>query len=657
MTPDIAPPSLKSHRANGWFPVSGLWQALGHALKLAIRPPQVSPSEAVDLAALPQVLPRILKLIGAGRGRLIIALCASIAATVFALALPFLLGRAVDQAHGLLRAAAETGLKAGATQALWVSAGLLIFAASLRGLLTMLSGFQFEYIGQKLGYDLRLAYFEKLQRLDFSFHDAVHSGDLITRGMLDLEGMRMFVENGLQRILSLSLLLGIGAILMFRADPLMAFLALSFVPFVGWRALRTGLTLRLTWTRLQQRMSVLTRTIEENLQGLRVVRAFGAKAHEMERFDKASDETLHMSNDRIAVRTGAVSAMTCAFYISMALVLWVGGHRISAGQMSVGQLAQFLTFMTLLQAPVRQMMMVVNTFARAVSSGSRLFEILDRKPVVKENEDATELTEKAQVLRFDEVSFQYPDTGVTTLERISFEVHKGQTLGIVGPPGAGKSTLAMLLPRFYDVSAGRISLNGQDIRNYSLGSLRQQVSLIFQDIFLFDMSLRDNVAYAAPQASAREVVAAARMAQIDPHIQTLPQTYDTAAGERGVSLSGGQRQRLSIARGLIGDPSVLVFDDSTSAVDAATEARLREALMSGRQERITLIIAHRLSALSHADEILFLDKGRIIERGNHAQLMARNGAYAALYLMQSGQASSAKAQKSAARHYDIQVTT
>ncbi|MEM9966276.1 MAG: ABC transporter ATP-binding protein [Asticcacaulis sp.] len=651
VTTDAPPPHNKPGRFDGWFSASPLRQAL--------RPQQVSPAEALDLKALPHVLPRILRLISHHKARITLALLASIAATIFALALPVLLGRAVDQAHLLLPGATPADLLSGsaAGNALWITAGLLIAAASLRGLLTMLSGFQFEYIGQKLGLSLRLAYFEKLQRLDFGFHDSVHSGDLITRGMLDLEGMRMFVENGLQRIVSLALLLGIGATLMFRTDPLMALLSLSFVPFVIWRAFRTGLTLRLTWTRLQQRMSILTRTIEENLQGLRVVRAFAAKNHELTRFDQASGDALRMSNDRIAVRTGAVSSMTFAFYAAMALVLWYGGHRVAAGEMSVGHVAGFLTFMTLLQAPVRQMMMIVNTFARAISSGSRLFEILDREPAIHDTADAPDLRTEGNVLRFEQAGFRYEGAASDALSAINFEVRKGQTLGIVGPPGSGKSTLAQLLPRFYDVTSGRITIDGQDIRDVSLTSLRKAVAVVSQDVFLFDMTLRENVAYSTPDAPEAGITAAATTAQIHPHIQTLPQAYDTPAGERGVSLSGGQRQRLSIARGLIGDPSIVVFDDSTSAVDAATEAHLRAALQKGSKNRITLIIAHRLSALMHADEIIVLDKGRITERGNHAQLLARNGHYAALYHMQSGQRETHVRRTEPLRTLDIQVTT
>lgn len=604
-------------------------------LRDALRPRSVHAAEVMDLRVLPHVLPRIFGLLAAQRRRIALALLGSAAAAIFSVILPKLLGQAVDQAHFLLGGGAADA--AAAKDALWLTAVLLVGAAALRGLLTMISGFQFEFVGQKFGYQLRLAYFEKLQRLDFGFHDGIHSGDLITRGMLDLEGMRMFVENGLQRILTLVLLLGIGATLMIRTDPLMAVLALSFVPFVLWRAIATGFVLRLTWTRLQGYMSVLTRTIEENLQGIRVVRAFAAKAFETAKFDAAARDALRLANQRIASRTGAVSLMTLAFYLAMALVLGVGGHRVMVGKLTVGELTQFLAFMTILQAPVRQVMMVVNTLARAVSSGSRLFEILDREPAVGERPGAPPLAIGDGTLRFENVSFRYhgDPAGPNALSDISFELPRGRTLGIVGAPGAGKSTLALLLPRFYDVTGGRITLDGQDIRDVSLSSLRQAVSVIQQDAFLFDMTLGENIAYADPGASESDIRSAARAAQVHAHIETLPDGYDSPAGERGVSLSGGQKQRVSISRGIVAEPAVLVFDDSTSAVDVATEARLRAALQALSRDKATIIVAHRLSALMHTDEIIVLEGGRIVERGDHFSLLARDGLYAELFRMQS----------------------
>lgn len=617
---------MTGQSSEGVQPAPGPLQALGSILRLG----DERLLDAVDLGALPYMLRRIFAAAWRYWGRVLLAVAATLGATIFTLAIPKLLGAAVDRVHLLTLA------RAGQSHAsLWTIAGFLIAASTGRGILTMIAGYQGEFVSQRVAYDLRLQFFEKLQRLGFDFHDRIHSGDLITRGMLDLEGVRTFVETGIQRIISLLFLVTFGAWLVFSTDPLLAVLSLSFVPIVVWRAARTGLFLRLTWTRLQQRMSVLTRTIEENLQGVRVVRAFAAKRFELARFDAAASVALRLSNDRILIRTGSVTTLTFAFYFAMGLVLLVGGHRVMSGAITIGRLTEFLAFMTVLQTPVRQITIVVNATARAVSSGSRLFEILDMPATIREEAQALTLDDAKGVLRFEKVSFAYRPEGPKVLSDVSFEVRPGRTLGILGAPGAGKSTIAHLASRFYDVNEGRITLDGHDIRDLSLASLRRHVGTVQQDVFLFDSRVTDNVAYTQPDAVEDRVVEAATTAQLHEYVDNLPDAYDTYVGERGVGLSGGQRQRLSIARGIMPQPSILIFDDATSAVDSATEHRLRLALQQETAERTTIIIAHRLSSLMHADEIIVLDRGRIIERGSHAELSARGGPYAELYRLQA----------------------
>lgn len=582
-----------------------------------------------------RVLARIVRLVLRYPGRFTLATVASLGATVFNLAAPRLLGLAVDQAHDLLRQGA--GQSHAALAALGATAGLVLFTQTVRGLLQMIAGYQSECLGQCVARDLRLAFFEKLQRLGFDYHDRVHSGDLITRGMLDLEGMRGFIENGLQRLIALVLLLGVGAVMLFTRDPLMAALTFSFVPFAAWRAGRMGLKLRLTWTLLQERLSVLTRVMEENLQGARVVRVHAGAAHELARFDEAGDQALTLSNQRIALRSSSLAVINLSYYVAMGLVLWVGGQRIAQGALSVGRLTEVLAFMTILQLPVRQVSMIISSSARAVSSGRRVFEVLDLEPSIRDDKEAPALKVSEGVLRFENVGFAYdrdPDAA-KVLETISFCVGPGRTLGVVGPSGAGKSTIAQLIPRFYDVTQGRITIDGQDIRQVTLDSLRSAVAVIDQDVFLFDDSVANNVAYADPEAEDHALIDAAGAAQMHDHIDSLPLGYDTPVGERGSNLSGGQRQRLAIARGLVPDPAVLVFDDATSAVDAVTEHRLRHALRGATSRCATIIISHRLGSLMHADEIIVLDGGQIIERGDHRALIARDGYYAQLYRLQS----------------------
>ncbi|HKJ86315.1 MAG TPA: ABC transporter ATP-binding protein, partial [Spirochaetia bacterium] len=310
------------------------------------------------------------------------------------------------------------------------------------------------------------------------------------------------------------------------------------------------------------------------------------------------------------------------------------------GEITVGRLTEFLAYMTVLQMPVRQLGLLVNSIARTTTSGERLFSVLDEEPDIRDKPDATELAVTDASLKFDRVSFEYQlgDEKVPVLKDVSFEIHRGQTLGIVGPPGAGKSTIAHLIPRFYDVTEGSITIDGQDIRDVTLKSLRSAVSVIQQDIFLFTAGIENNVAYGSPWADRDRIVSATNTAQLHGYIDALPKGYETLVGERGVSLSGGQRQRLVIARALLMKPSVLVFDDSTAAIDAGTEQRILSSLREKAAESVTIVISHRLSSLMHADEILFIDGGGVVERGNHASLIEQGGRYAALYELQSNPA-------------------
>jgi ATP-binding cassette subfamily B protein len=582
---------------------------------------------------MPSVLARIAGLAMRYPGRMALVGVTSLIGAAASLTLPRLFGRAVDQATHLLAGGAAQA--EAAREALLVSAGLVILATSVRGFLAMASSYHAEHLSQKVAYDLRLAFFQQLQRLSFGFHDKIHSGDLITRGMLDLEGARAFIQGAMQPALSLSLLLGFAAWMMITTDPVMAAIGLGFVPIAAVALARMGFLLRVTWLRVQQMMSGLTLTMEENLQGIRVVRAFAGRRFELAKFDAASNEVLAFQYKRITLRFRGVAWMMTSFYISQGLLLWYGGTRVLAGTMTVGRLTEFLTYMTILQAPIRQIAMIFNSMARATSAGSRLFEVLDLEPEIADAPGAEPLHEPKGVLRFDEVDFRYDPGSKLVLSGVSFEVRPGRTLGIVGPPGSGKSTIANLIPRFYDVTGGRITLDGRDIRQISLASLREYVGLVQQEAFLFDASVGHNVAYADPWAEDERIVGAAKTAQIHEHIAQLPDTYDTRVGERGVALSGGQRQRMSIARGVVPGPGVMIFDDSTAAIDAVTERKVREGLARATKTKATVIIAHRLSSLMHADEILVLDEGRIVERGNHAQLVAGGGTYAELYELQS----------------------
>jgi ATP-binding cassette, subfamily B, multidrug efflux pump len=561
-----------------------------------------------------------------------IAIGSTIIAATLQLLIPQLLGRAVDQTQTALGGGAAGEA---ATSALLTSALLLLLVSTLRGLFTMSQNYYSEAVGHHIGYELRLACYEKIQRLSFSFHDKVHSGDLITIGMLDLEGVRMYFSTALVRAVLLTMLIGIGAYLLLSMDLVLGLLALSFVPFVAWRSSVTQLRLRATWLDLQERLSVLSRVMEENLGGIRVVRAFAAQAYEMLKFDRASKNALELAHARVGIRVRNTSAMTFSFFFSMGLVLLFGGNKVIAGEISVGTLAAFLTFMTILQMPVRQIGLMVNAFARASTCGSRLFGLLDMEIAVRDAPDARPLEITEGTLRFENVTFAYPGSEERPILRnVSFEARKGETIAIVGPPGSGKSTIAHLIPRFYDVSGGAITLDGQDIRKATLASLRRAVAVVQQDSFLFTTTIENNIAYGDPWAKEQRIERASESAQLHNYVLGLPAGYGTVVGERGVSLSGGQRQRLTIARTMMLRPSVIVFDDSTAAIDAATEQRIRAAMRRFAKDRVTIVIAHRLSSLMHADRILFVENGEIVESGTHEELLALGGRYKALYDLQ-----------------------
>lgn len=560
--------------------------------------------------------------------------CAAIGGTLmavgFQLTIPILLGRAVDQTQAVV----SGGDTATAQSALMATALMLLAAATLRGVFTTVQNYFAEAVGHRIGYRLRLACYDKIQKLDFGFHDRIHSGDLITLGMLDLEGVRMFFSTGLIRMVLLVTLLGFGGYLMVVTDPVLALVALSFVPMVAWRSSVTQLRLRVTWLQLQERLSTLSRIMEENLAGIRVVRSFAAEAYEIGKFRGASASALDMTRARVGLRVRNTSLMTFSFFVAMGLLLWIGSVKVRAGEMSVGTLTSFLTFMTILQMPVRQLGMMVNSFPRASICGSRLFDVLDLAIPIADDPGAPAVVLTDRCLKFEDVHFTYPGTDRPTLRGISFDARKGETIGIVGPPGSGKSTIAYLIPRFYDVSGGRITLDGQDIRDLRLASLRHAVAVVQQNVFLFTTTIENNIAYGAPWAREDQIARASSFAQLHNYVLDLPSGYRTIVGERGASLSGGQRQRVSIARTLMVDPAVVVFDDSTAAVDARTEWRIREAMRENSEDRVTIVIAHRLTSLSHADRILFLDDGRIVEDGSPADLLAQGGRYAELHRLQ-----------------------
>lgn len=546
--------------------------------------------------------------------------------------IPRLLGEGVDEALLLIKGGAANR---GDVESLLLNTALLVILVSaLRGTTGFAQMFLGETLSQRVSNQLRMLYFDKLQVLSFSFHDQVHTGQLMSRGLSDIEGVRMFVQSGLVQIVRVVVVLVAAGVFMAQIDWQLALLSLSFVPFMVYRSARLRLQLRTTWRQIQDALGDLTTTMQENLAGIRVVRAFSAQKYEESKFDVTAREVvdLRMSAARTHARGGG--SISFAFLVAWAIVLWVGGEKVISGDLSEGELTQFFFYLALLRFPVRMLIMIINSTARASSAGGRIFEVLDIPSEIADESEAEPLNVTDGVLRFDDVSFSYGD--VPALSGISFEARKDHTVGIVGAPGSGKSSITNLIPRFYDPTSGSVSIDGTDLKTVTILSVRQAIGLVEQDPFLFDGSIRDNIRYGDVTASDEKVIAAAQIAQIHDFIDGLPDGYDTELGERGVGLSGGQRQRVAIARTLLTDSPILVLDDSTSSVDAGTDARIRLALKELTQGQTTIIIAHRLGSLQHADEILVLDNGKVVERGSHDELLALEGHYGQLWDLQSG---------------------
>ena len=480
---------------------------------------------------------------------------------------------------------------------------------------------------------MRNSMYDKLQHLSFAFHDNEHTGNLMSKVTSDIEAVRRFVMMGLIRSLEvLFRIVAISIILVFLNWEL-TLISLVFVPFLIYRSTVVMIRLRLMWLNVQLIMGQLVTVLQENLVGIHVVKAFAAEEHESRKYAAKAQELReeYFKNERLQ---GTNSAwMTLAFTMSMGLILWYGGWEVLRGDLTAGGLTKFTLYLGQLFFPIRMSAFVIATFSRAIASGGRIFDVLDARSPVEEIPDARDMTDVKGHVRFENVSFSY-DKQVPALKNIDISAPPGTVVALLGAPGSGKSSIVNLLPRFYSVTEGRITIDGEDIQRFTLASLRRNVGIVQQDVFLFTASIGDNIKYGVVDASQEDIVRAAKIAQLHDHIESLPDGYDTWVGERGMTLSGGQRQRLSIARTILVDPPVLILDDSTSSVDVETERLIHEAMTEVVKGRTTFVIAHRLSTVRDADLILVLKDGVIVEQGTHRELITRDGIYQDIYELQ-----------------------
>ena len=476
-------------------------------------------------------------------------------------------------------------------------------------------------------FDLRERMYRHLQSLELGFFDSQQTGQLMSRATVDLQSIRFFLGYGLIFLTQNALTLALASAVMFTIKADLATLALAPVPFVVLSAMRYNRRSRPAVQEIQQRLAELTAEVEESISGIRIVKAFARERHMLGRFRRS---VVRVFDQNIySTRLQAFYSPLLGFLpsLGLAVVLLVGGREVINGGLSLGDFAAFYTYLIMLTAPMRLLGISLGMAQRAVASGNRVFEILDREPRIESAPDAPPLPDGPGAVELRDVSLAY-NGGAPALEDVDLAVDAGRTVALVGPSGSGKTSLVALLARLYDPSRGSVLVDGADLRSVDVSSLRSQIAFVADDSFLFSATVAENIAYAHPDATGEEIEIAARRAQAHSFIERLPEGYETLVGERGLTLSGGQRQRIAIARALLADPRILILDDATSSVDARTEAAIKRGLREVMAGRTTFIVAHRMSTISLADEIVVVDGGTIVDRGSHEELLERCPLYA-----------------------------
>jgi ATP-binding cassette subfamily B protein len=568
------------------------------------------------------ILYRLCALYAIAPGRVILTALCTVLTVMMGLAVPWILREVLD--YGL--AQQQVGF-------FYLAGGLLIAVTVLRGVAAYGQSYLGAYLAQHLAYRLRNLLYAQIQRLSFSYHDRVQTGELMSRATADIEAIRLFFHFGLPTGISV-VLTGAGTIAALAwLDWRFALLTLAGVPLVIGLSIGIGHVLRPLQLRVQESTAALTVTLQESLAGIRVVQAFARERQQMQTFAQVAENLSHEYLAVAAKESLNLPFLTLLLGLAMALALYLGGRQVIAGAMSLGTLVAATGYLAQLAQPLRRLSWLTGMVSMCQAGGERLFEVLDEVPAVQEQPQARPLQHIEGTLRFEQVSFHYR-ANVPVLHDISFTATPGQVMALLGSTGSGKSTIAQLIPRFYDVTGGCITLDGLDIRTLQLSALRQHIGIVMQEAFLFSTTIRDNIAYGREDLDLDTIIAAARAARAHDFITQFPDGYDTWVGERGVTLSGGQRQRLAIARAFARDPRLLILDDATSSVDMETEFLIQQALAELMVGRTTFVIAQRLRTLKQADTILVLDKGRLVQRGTHDELVEQPGLYRRIYDLQ-----------------------
>lgn len=533
----------------------------------------------------------------------------------------------------LIRWAIDGGIYGGDLQLLGQAVGGLLFLTLMKGVMTFYQGEWTEKASQSVAYDIRNELLRKLAALSFSFHDRTEAGQILSRAMQDVERIRFLTGRAILRIVEGGVLILFTAVVLFYMNPTLAFLIVLTLPLLLHRAYKFGKQFRPLALEIQNQLGALTTQLEQNLRGARIVKAFAQENAEIDRFSVENEKWFSLAARSAKVQAVNAPMLDMIANFGTVFIIWYGGWLVIQNQLTLGELVAFTTYLAMLVRPIRLIGRIIPMFAIAASAGERLFAILDAPIDVDDLPEVTPLPRLNGRVQFQDVSFAYHNNHAV-LHHINFAAEAGQIIALMGATGSGKSSLINLIARFYDPTSGRILIDGYDTRKHTIYSLRSQVGFVMQDTILFATTIRDNITFGHPQATEAEIIKAARDAQAHDFIMAMPAGYDTYVGERGITLSGGQKQRLAIARALITDPRILILDDATASVDTNTERLIQKALDRLMEGRTTFVIAHRLSTVQRADQILLLENGRISARGTHENLLHNSTLYKQVYALQ-----------------------
>jgi ABC-type multidrug transport system fused ATPase/permease subunit len=529
--------------------------------------------------------------------------------------IPWLVGRAVN------------AIKDGDKPELLPLALIIVGASILRLGMTVVRRLVAGKVSLGVEFDLRQTFYKHLQRLELGFFDTQQTGQLMSRATVDLQAIRFFLGYGLIFITQNLLTITLASAVMIAINPLLAVIALIPAPFVVYTASRYNRVSRPALQEVQQRIAELTAEAEENVSGIRIVKAFAREEHQLARFRRAVARVFDQSIYSTKLQAFFSPLIGLLPQLGVALVLLIGGRMVIEDKLLLGDFTTFYIYLVMLAGPMRMLGVTMGMAQRAIAAGNRMFEIIDREPTIQSPPGAPALPAGGGAVALRDVTLTYPGSGHPALSHVDLEVEAGRTIALVGPSGSGKTSLVALIARLYDPDQGTVAVDGADVRTIDVESLRQEIAFVADDSFLFTATVAENIAYAQADAPLEEIEAAARRAQADGFIRALPDGYETRVGERGLTLSGGQRQRVAIARALLADPRILILDDATSSVDATTESAIKDGLREAMRGRTTFIIAHRLSTVALADEIVVLDGGEIVDRGTHQELLEGCGFY------------------------------